>query len=446
MPEPRYTLPGTKLPEGSLPPTLLFHRWPAYDRFEREMEQVGKKRVQKDPFTQQEVKFAFLSEVSTSTQNVCFEQFQVWHTRFARACAKVGAETPLVATTLWRLVVGWGTNPAFVTGLTLDHFLGFPFIPGSAVKGLLHRMAEQELLEQAGSESPIPEAHATLPTEPPPELTSALLRALRLRALFGSLHLKRNQKTDPEAPFDRLTAWRALLPEPGKEPSAWTETRRQLAHACSDAPAGGMVTCFDAVPATETFSQKDRPALTADVLTPHGDSGTNPILFLSVREGVAFELRYRLAAWPAEKPRDDEERQRSADLAGISRQTVATELRRWLVRGLAELGLGGKTSAGYGYLLAKDYRGAIPRLLEAPPLPAEPKEQLSEAELLLPDEIPSGKAIEVLDKLLKDPDPAKQALVAARFKSLFPDLVAGWRAHLRPVNRKRAEAIDRLTS
>ena len=79
---------------------------------------------------------------------------------------------------------------------------------------------------------------------PPPELTAALVRARRVRALFGSLHLRRRKQenvNDPEAPFDRLVAWRDLLPEPGEVPAAWTETRRHLVRLSSEAPAGGMV-------------------------------------------------------------------------------------------------------------------------------------------------------------------------------------------------------------
>lgn len=435
----RYTLPGTQLPQGSLPPTLLFHRWQAYDRFVQEGVFKAFKRDSAGP--------ELLKLVGRKAQDACRAGYGAWHRRFAAACTAVGTEPPVRATTLWRLVIGWGTNPAFETGLTLDHFLGFPYVPGSAVKGLLHRVAEQELLENRDGAMAIPPAPGTRPFEPPAELRGALARSLRVRALFGSLHLRRGQEGGPEAPFDRLAAWRGLLAEPGQETDSWTEIRNQLARLCGDAPAGGMVTCFDAVPDPKSFENEPTPLLTPDVLTPHGDNKPNPIPFLAVRDGVAFELRYRLA-WPSARPRDREEEDRTSDLGGIDRETVAAELKRWLVRGLAELGLGGKTSAGYGYLLAEGSRLPAPRLLEEPPLPAEPKVVLSgperRAREALPDGLDANRATDALDKALKDPDPAVRTAVAARFRMLFSSTLEGWRGSLRPATRKRVEAIDRL--
>lgn len=432
----RYTLPGTRLPEGTLPPTLLFHRWQAYDRFQQE---GASKAFKRDACSHR-----FLQLVAARAHDASRARYAAWHERFADACAAVGAEPPLPATTLWRMVVGWGTNPTFETGLTLDHLLGFPFIPGSAVKGLLHRVAEQELLEAPA----IPEAPASLPTEPPSDLIAALTRSLRVHALFGSLHLRRGQSTDPEAPFDRLVAWRNLVQEAGKEPPpAWANAFRSLERLCSEAPAGGMVTCFDAVPTPKALTELGS-LLTPDVLTPHVGDGPNPILFLAVRDGVTFELRYRLSRWPAAEPRDQEEQARSESLAGIDRPTVAAELKRWLTRGLEELGLGGKTSAGYGYLLAQGSRIAVPELLTEPPLPPEPKEEVSDAERIarsfLPPGIPADTAVDALDKALKEPDETTREAVAARFVKLFPDTLAKWRTSQRPATKKRVETIDRL--
>jgi CRISPR type III-B/RAMP module RAMP protein Cmr6 len=445
-PEERFTLPGTKLPP-ELSPTLLFYRWQRYDCFWPDSFVDERGKTQKlTPFKRDFTGFMFLERVSKEVQAVGRERYTAWHDRFSGALATLEIEPVLKATTLWRLVVGWGTNPTFETGLTLDHLLGFPFIPGSAVKGLLHRVAEQELLEAVDGAA-IPPAPVALPAEPPPDLTHALLRARRVHALFGSLHLRHGRPGAPEAPYDRLAAWRDLPPAPGEEPEAWTEARRQLVRLCSDAPVGGMVTCFDAVPDQKAFEGKDGSVLKPDVLTPH-EPDPKPILFLAVQPGVTFELRYRLARWPVAEPRDAEERERVADLGGITREAVAQELRRWLVRGLAELGLGGKTSAGYGYLLAEGVRLPMPRLLAEPPLPAEPKEILPEPERLareaLYKDIAADPAIAALDKALKEADPAVQRAVAARFKKLFPEKLEKWRANQSRATRRRVEAIDRL--
>jgi CRISPR type III-B/RAMP module RAMP protein Cmr6 len=445
-PEERFTLAGTKLPrQKGLPPTLLFHRWQRYDCFWPDSFIAERNKVQNlTPFKRDFTGLRFLERVAKEAQELMQERYSAWNKRYTDALDSPGLkiEPVIRATTLWRLVVGWGTNPAFETGITLDHFLGFPYIPGSAVKGLLHRVAEQELLEERDGAA-IPTAPATPPAEPPSSLTNALVRSLRIRALFGSLHL-RSQKGGHEAPFDRLTAWRNLLPEPDSESAAWTEIRSQLARLCSEAPAGGMVACFDAVPDAKTFDAGQRPVLKPDVLTPHLGDSPNPILFLAVRDGVTFELRYRLAS----EPRDSDERERTSDLGGIDRDTVAAELQRWLVRGLAELGLGGKTSAGYGYFLPEGARLSRPKLLEESPVPAKPKEELPEPERqarqVLPEEISGDQAVAALDKALTHSDPKVRAAVAARFKELFPETLEKWRASKKAATKRRVEAIDGL--
>lgn len=460
-PEERFTLPRTKLPpQQALPPTLLFHRWQRYDCFWPDSFIDDRGKVQTlTPFKQDFTGFRFLDRVAGEVQRQAQNHYRAWYEKFSRAFDHLEIEPVIKATTLWRLVVGWGTNPAFETGITLDHLLGFPCIPGSAVKGLLHRVAEQELLEGPAG---IPEAPGVRPDEPPPALVKALARARRVRALFGSLHLRRAQRVvpgtapnerkfeevGPEAPFNRLAAWLALL-EPDQESESWTDIRRQLVRLCSDAPAGGMITCFDAVPDPKVFSET-RKILTPDVLTPHKDNQPNPIPFLAVRDGVTFELRYRLAAWPTSPPRDREEEERAADLHGMDRKTVAEDLKRWLVRGLKELGLGGKTSAGYGYLLAEGERLPVPRPLKEPPLPAAPKEVLTEEErqarAALPQGIDETRAVDALDKALKGSDPAVQAAVVQRFNHLFPDALGKWRTKQGSAMKKRVAAVDRVLS
>ncbi len=443
-PEERFTLAGTKLPpQQGLSPTLLYHRWQRYDCFWSDTFVDDRNKTQKlTPFKRDFTGFRFLASVVKEVQELNQKRYELWYERFRDAFGELKIEPIISATTLWRLVVGWGTNPTFETGITLDHLLGFPFIPGSAVKGLVHRVAEQELLEAVEGEPGIPEFPPELPEAPTAELQRSLARALRIRALFGSIHLRRRKKppTDPESPFDRLHRWHRRMPQRSPEPDPWKDVRKQLTRLCSDTPTGGMVTCFDAVPAKRTFSA-ERAVLTPDVLTPHPltpDEGPTPIPFLAVRDGIAFELRYRLT-WPASEPRYPEERERAADLGVIDRKTVAAELKRWLVRGLAELGLGGKTSAGYGYLY-ETQAPEMPELLKGPPVPEAEKF----ARRHLPEGLfPSSRAT-ALEEALRDPDPANKAAVAVRFKSLFSDSLDEWRRSPKASKRDRAKLVDEL--
>lgn len=44
----------------------------------------------------------------------------------------------------WRIIVGLGTDSVYETGITLHHIYGFPYIPGSAVKGICNHFAQDE--------------------------------------------------------------------------------------------------------------------------------------------------------------------------------------------------------------------------------------------------------------------------------------------------------------
>jgi hypothetical protein len=63
---------------------------------------------------------------------------------------------------------------------------------------------------------------------------------------------------------------------------------------------------------------------------------------------------------------------------------------------------------------------------------------------LLPDGIDSNRAVDALDKALKDSDPAFRAAVAVRFGRLFPDTLKNWRASKKAATRRRVDAIDKL--
>ncbi len=44
----------------------------------------------------------------------------------------------------WRLIVGLGSGHVLETGMTLHHIYGIPYIPGSAVKGVLHHWVKDK--------------------------------------------------------------------------------------------------------------------------------------------------------------------------------------------------------------------------------------------------------------------------------------------------------------
>lgn len=463
MAEPVYTLRGRRLPDGEpLSPLLLFHKWQGWDRFEdrRETDERGRTH-DREAFKREQTTTLYLERVATAVQTANRECYPGWHERFARACDEVDAEKPLPATTQWRLVVGWATNPALEIGLTLDHLLGFPLIPGSAVKGMLHRVAEEELLAPPEGHAAIPQAPESPPATPPGELVDSLGRAAKVKALFGSLHLEPDQPDQPEGPRRRLAAWLAAVrgswPRSEDLPEPWRQPVERLARLCDTTPAGGMVTCFDAVPAPRSF-QSDRKALCVDVLTPHTGSSPNPLPFLAVRDGVEFELRYRLASWPtAAEPRDDAEGERADLLAGWNRELALEWLGFWAKRALSYLGAGGKTTAGYGYFWAELVAGASQLLDEPEPEPepgrgsepeppAEPELSDDEREALkkLPDGIDENTATNYLNASLADDPEPLQAAKVRRFVALFPGKLEEWEKSPAPAKRRRVAAMRRL--
>ena len=163
----------------------------------------------------------------------------------------------------WRLVIGLGRDSALETGLTLHRVYGFPFVPGSSLKGMA-----------------LAWAHAT--QQPAPDI----------RAVFG-------EQDEKQA-------------------------------ACA-----GEITFFDALPVTP-------PQLKLDVMNPHypdyyrpGDrkppadwQSPVPVYFITIEKSTRF-------------------------IFGVGQRKRQTQLldtaRTWLQSALQDLGVGGKTTSGYGY-------------------------------------------------------------------------------------------------
>ncbi|MFP3870628.1 MAG: type III-B CRISPR module RAMP protein Cmr6 [Syntrophobacteria bacterium] len=196
----------------------------------------------------------------------------------------------------WRFVTGLGRGGPLEVGFTFHRIYGFPVIPGSSLKGLARIKALVELSE-------------------------------RLSGPLGDLNWL---DTPEEADFEqKLTE---CLPPPNTETQQLT---RGFRLAFGTTKQAGAAVFFDAIPVNP-------PQLELDVMTPHfsryyqdGDTppadwdDPKPIPFLTVGKGTRFRFA---VGWRGEKD------------GGAHRQA-----RQWLEEGLCELGLGAKTSAGYGY-------------------------------------------------------------------------------------------------
>ena len=340
-----WTRPGGEPPDlggdaaQQLSATLLFHKWHRYDAKEdppgaltRELE-ASHSRV---PFLEAVARCVNARLAGGAPA------YHEWCRRYAAALDRLGVGWKAAprATTLWRLLVGGATNPAWETGLTLHPLHAFPYLPGSAVKGLVHHQAEAQLL--AGDERRAWAASSDVPGERPgtDQLAAFLEGCERVKRVFGSLSVANGPFV---AADDRPRAARSLLRlwRPGLEDEPRARVDRLL-----DEHASGAARFYDAVPDPSNLPSK---LVELDLINPHypdyynagnqgddtvpapsDDQDPKPVPFLAVAAGVPFVFPVR-SSGPSAVAGDD-------DL-----------LHDWLHKALSERGAGAKTAAGYGY-------------------------------------------------------------------------------------------------
>ncbi|MBF6593296.1 MAG: type III-B CRISPR module RAMP protein Cmr6 [Thermaceae bacterium] len=257
---------------------------------------------------------------------------------FNRWKAALPGAVLLEATTSGPLAIGLGNASPIEVGLAIQHTYGTPYLPGSAIKGLLVRVAQHYGLDEE-----------------------------QKKVLFGT--------TENAA---HIVYWDGWLDPASQQPFQLDVI---TVHHQSYYGSRGESRPTDFEPWPTDF---DDP---------------NPVAFLSVKPGTKFVLAISSNS------------ENSADWV-----VRAAEMLEWA---LENLGLGGKTNAGYGYF--GDFKVTVPER------PKSPKEQAEEAE---------RQTREVLGQ-------AKDASSLSKIDDYLPKLEA-----LEPVLRKTSlEAIkDHLTT
>ena len=340
--------PGLPADSSPISPTQLYHKWHAYDLVEDRDQRPGPSWDTKSS------RLEFLERVA-QLANRSLAVYPVWHKRYFEALSALGVDreqTVVTAKTVWRLLAGLATNPALETGFSLHLLHGFPYLPGSAVRGLVRRVAESELAREREDWMEL--------TGPPPEeeISRFLAEVERLQAILGSLTVDPpDSGADPgwRTPRELLGRLLGLLGPADPE----TEPLRQRIHALLSGTTGGIVTFYDAVPAS---GEKD--LLETDLLNPHypdfyrdpahvppsDDQNAVPVYFLAVKGGATFEFPFWVTAWRQSDPwRDEPERRRATALGDATPSAICSQVREWLTQGLKTWGAGAKTAAGYGY-------------------------------------------------------------------------------------------------
>lgn len=254
------------------------------------------------------------------------------------------------------LIVGLGGESTLETAITLHPLYGFPYIPGSHLKGIARAAAFFDLAGKLGvsgvdnktflthyKSRPTPLQTLTTLLESPVEEWKSLLARLRET---DTIWEDPQRFANFDACRDEINAFRALFGWRGE---------------------AGKAVFFDAIPAT-------MPTITTEVMTPHffnyyssgrpphdGDQ-PQPVTFLVVATGTPF-------------------------LFGIGCRRVKIDdkfiepARKWLSTGLRELGVGGKTASGYGFFIDKE--------------PPSPKRRSNKPEIKFTNYYPRNRAAAV---------------------------------------------------
>lgn len=221
-------------------------------------------------------------------------------TRWQALVQAAGARSFALATD-WRFIPGLGRKGALEVGFNF-HRYGFPYLPGSAVKGVARTQALFELAE------------------------SLQLSGEEGQTLNDLDKLLEKPQEDFEKEIKKKP-WKLLNIEP--------EGVQDFRAVFGTLEAAGGAIFFEAIP-------QDAFSLDVDIMNPHYSPyyqekdwpvdwhNPKPVAFLAVPAGKVFHFA---VGWRAGAPRSD----------------LLAKAEAWLKKGLQELGAGAKTAAGYGY-------------------------------------------------------------------------------------------------
>ncbi len=228
----------------------------------------------------------------------------------------------------WRLTIGLGGESVYETSITLHHIYGIPYIPASAVKGVVRSYIIQELYAQNN----IPEEEKEYP------FVNAEYRAYQdenFCYIFGC-----------PADFDKVIFENGKPKTKivnGKEEN--TKPKTALAEIWNDRNKKftghiGKITFFDAFPTEEpniepdimNVHYKDYYNDTSGNVPPTDYQSPNPIPFLTVKD-----TKFQFVIGSKKEKLDSFE---------INGKTIDW----WLIEALKNHGIGAKTAVGYGRL------------------------------------------------------------------------------------------------
>jgi CRISPR-associated protein Cmr6 len=252
----------------------------------------------------------------------------------------------------WRLIVGLGDECVHETSITLHHVYGIPYIPASAIKGVVRNWIITEVFG-ATTSGEVPESEVHYP------LVNAEHRAYLNKAfctIFGC------PKATKKVQFDENNEPKFIDKKNNIYDTELKTTALEKEHQ-------GKVWFFDAFPLL-------KPNIEVDIMNPHympyysdGEPPADyhdpkPIPFLTVKHGIPFQFLIGI------KEKDNEAigngsillkdsnglpiKVRKIGNNGLVDESADPRLlnitEAWLKNALEEHGIGAKTAVGYGFM------------------------------------------------------------------------------------------------
>jgi len=233
-----------------------------------------------------------------------------------------------------RMIVGIGNESVYDTSITLHHVYGFPYIPASAVKGVVRNLMISEIFGD-NSTGLVPMVEQKYP------LVNAEYRAYQDIGFCKLFGCPAKVKSTPFADGEPLNNTPlSLKTSLGKEYQ-------------------GRILFFDAYPLS-------KPNIEVDIMTPHympyyneGEPPADyydpkPIPFLTVGGKTRFEFLFGIKEKDNELFSASEKHKNSV----FDSKKPLDVIKEWIEKALTQHGIGAKTAVGYGYMKACEIGGA----------------------------------------------------------------------------------------
>jgi len=409
-------------------PTLMYHKWHPYDSF--------------NSFENDKSKKEYLSQITNQVETIRTQYYKKWFEEYTSMISELSNSHHYTGKTVWRMVVGWGSNPAFETGIQLHQFYGFPYIPGSSVKGLLHHTAEMKLVEDDKADNLI-EIFANSPdyTKAPDNTALTFINELKMiHILLGSIAVDKpknnNDSYGPECPRSILERWKNITKDKDIDAIAdndlknsWKAFKKDISFLLTDQDnTCGLLTCFDAIPdpSGDNILQKD--VLTShykdyynNTKPPSDDQNPNPILFLAVAPQKKFHFFFRFRSLSKSIltfNHINEQEYQNNDLNPFNDKLIQL-FKDTLKTALEETAAGGKTAAGYGY---------FKEIIEITNKNQNHTPQQVNNNLSIPDGMDAGSLATRIDEIIRNaayPDEINKEIVGT-LRSTYPGEIVKW--------------------